>query len=52
MGHKKASFETVVFILSRVALLVMAGPSIKLLFEFSRRTAVNLMVKVVGGQWY
>lgn len=52
MGHRKARFESVVFLLSSLALLVMAYPSFKLLYDFSTATSVNLMVKVVGGQWY
>jgi len=52
LGHQKHMAETLAFILSGLALLIMAYPSMMLLYSYSSYRGVELTVKVVGRQWY
>lgn len=50
IGHRKASFERVVFLLSSTALLIIRIPRFYLLYSFRSATTIDIIVKVVGGQ--
>lgn len=52
MGHKKRKAETLAFVFSSLALLLMAKPSMSLLYQYSSQINVGLIVKVVASQWY
>jgi len=52
MGHKKEIAESIAFLFSILALVLMGYPSMALLFEYRSQTRVDLIVKVVGAQWY
>lgn len=52
IGHKKGNAEGWAFLFSSLALLFIGYPSISLLFEYRRITNPNIMVKIVGAQWY
>jgi cytochrome c oxidase subunit 2 len=52
IGHIKSRAETFAFVFSSASLLLIGGPSINLLFEYRTLTNVDLIVKVIGSQWY
>lgn len=52
IGHKKNKAEMWAFIFSSLALLLIGGPSMSLLFEYSSQTEVGIIVKIIGSQWY
>jgi hypothetical protein len=51
IGHKKSKAEIWAFVFSSLALLLIGGPSIRLLFEYRSQTAVGIIVKIIGSQW-
>lgn len=52
IGHKKRKAEIWAFVFSSLALLLIGGPSIRLLFEYRSQTEVGIIVKIIGSQWY
>jgi len=51
-GHAKSKVETVAFVLSGLALLLIRFPSMYLLYLRGSHAQPSLVVKVVGRQWY
>lgn len=52
IGHKKIIAESYAFVFSSIALIIIGYPSISLLFDYRSQTKIDIIVKVVGSQWY
>lgn len=52
IGHLKRIAESYAFIFSSISLGIMVIPSIMLLYDYSSQNNVDILVKIVGSQWY
>lgn len=52
IGHIKEILEVFAFFFSTFALILIAIPSMMLLYIYSSQNNVDLIVKIVGSQWY
>lgn len=52
IGHKKIIAESYAFLFSSLALIIIGYPSMSLLFDYRSQTKIDIIVKIIGSQWY